>query len=93
MKRAKTETLPGVPNGKIIKEISDAAEEYENVRDRRMELTEEEKELNDKLVELMRKHKLKAYRDSNYDPPLTVTLSAKDPTIKAKVKRDKAEED
>lgn len=93
MARGKTETLPGVPNGKIIKEISDAAEDFENIRDRRMKLTEDEKESNEKLVEVMKKHKLKAYRDDNYEPALTVALSAKDPTIKAKVRREKAEAD
>lgn len=89
MARGKTETLPGVTDGKIIKEVSDAAEEYENLRDKRMKLTEEESEANDRLVKVMNKHKLKAYRDGNYHPPLTVQLQPKDATIKAKVRREK----
>lgn len=91
MARGKTETLPGVSNGKIIKEISDAAENYENIRDQRMELTKQEVDANDKLVAVMRKHKIRAYRDDNYHPPLTVELAAKDATIKAKVRREKAQ--
>jgi hypothetical protein len=91
MARGKTETLPGVSNGKIIQEVSEAAESYENIRDKRMKLTEQESEANTNLVTVMRKHKLKAYRDDNFDPPLMVELAAKDATIKAKVKREKAE--
>lgn len=93
MARAKNETLPGIPDMKVIKEISDSAEEYENYRDKRMAALTKEIEANAALVGLMKKHKLKEYKDSNYSPPLLVTLAAKDPTTKARVRRGKEEEE
>ena len=89
MARGKTETLPGVTNGKIIKEVSDAAEEYENIRDKRVALLAQEVEANAALVEVMRKHKLTSYRDDGYTPSLTVELKPKYATIRAKVRREK----
>ena len=94
MARAKTAALPGVENGKVIKEISDAAEAYEKIRDRRMDLTEKENEANGLLVTLMKKHKLKIYKDDdNFEPALMVDLTVKDPTERAKVRRDKKEKE
>lgn len=93
MARGKNETLPGIPDMKVIKEISDAAESYETLRDRRMAALTKEVEANAELVTAMRKHKLKAYKDDNYSPPLIVTLAAKDPTTKARVRRGTEEED
>lgn len=90
MARAKTPSLPGVPNGKIIKEVSEAAERYEAIRNSRQQLTEQEVIANGELVSVMKKHKLKVYKDDDYDPPLIVELAAKDPSIKAKVKRERA---
>ncbi len=93
MARGRNETLPGIPDMKVIKEISDAAELYETVRDRRMDQLKKEVEANEELVTVMKKHKLKAYKDDNYSPPLLVTLAAKDPSVRARVRRGKEEED
>ena len=65
-----------------IPAIDQAAEEYADIRDSRMELTKEEVELQEKLKELMEKHKLTSYE---YDGNL-VTISA---DTKVKVKKKK----
>lgn len=44
-----------------IPELDDLATRYTDVRDERMQLTEEEAELNAKLVELLDKHQLPEY--------------------------------
>lgn len=88
--KGKTAALPGVEDGRVVKEISDAAAEYEKIRDRRMKLTEEESEANERLVKAMKKHRRKVYKDAdNYEPALVVNLTVKDPTERAKVNRDK----
>lgn len=59
---------------KSIKEVNDAAEAYVDARDRRMKLTEKEKEAKDALIGVMLKQKLHVYRDDEANPPLVVTL-------------------
>ena len=89
MAKQKNGSLPGIENGKIIKEVSEAAEAYENARDKRMKLTEKEVEAQDYLAEVMKKHKLKAYRDDDYEPPLICFIQeSKD---KVKVRRGKTD--
>ena len=84
----KQEALPGVA-GKKIKELSEAMEAYEEIKNTRIALSNKEIEANEKVVELMHKHKVKVYRDDDYEPSLIGELAAKDPTIKAKVYREK----
>lgn len=89
-KRIKTETLPGIPAQKIIKEVSEAAIAYEEARNRRMKLTEKEVESQEKLIVALIEHEIKgSYRDDSYDPPLIVEWKHSD---KAKVRREKAVE-
>lgn len=60
------------------KEVDLAAEEYVEQRNKRMKLTEKEKDAKTALIAVMKKHKLNVYRDESADPPLTVTLETKD---------------
>lgn len=88
-KRPKQDELPGVERPKI-KEVEDAAEAYEEARDERMKLTEEETEAQVALVEVMKKHKVKVYKRADANPPWIATLTeGKD---KASVKRQKKKE-
>lgn len=70
---ARQKELSGIER-ESIKEIDDAAEAYVTVRDKRMKLTKEEVEKRDGLIEVMRRHRRKVYRDDNASPPLLVTL-------------------
>ncbi len=75
---------------KAIKEVNDAAEQYVEQRDKRMKLTEKEKEAKDALIAVMKKHGLAVYRDDDATPPLTVVLSSSD---QVKVSKVEAEEE
>lgn len=81
--------IPGTEQ-KQIKEVTDAAEVYEAVRDKRMALTEKETAAMATLVEVMTKHKITAYKDSNAVPPLVVVVQPG--KVKAKVSRIKEDE-
>jgi hypothetical protein len=61
MARLKQQYLSDEMKPVKIQEIVDAAEEYEGVRDSRMELTKQEVALQTKLLEVMKKNKLKFY--------------------------------
>ena len=54
------QNLPGF-EGKSIKEVEDAAEDYVEARDSRMAKQKIEKDCHDRLMLLMGKHKLSAY--------------------------------
>ena len=89
MPRAKTARLPGM-EADSIPELSQLAEEYETARDQRLLALGKEVDLGTRLTEMMRQHGLTNYRDSSYDPVLTVSLI---PTKeKIKVKRETDEE-
>jgi hypothetical protein len=82
--------IPGTEQ-RAIKEIDAAAERYVEARDARMELTEKEVELRDRLVDLMRKHKLEVYRDDDAAPPLLVLLIVGKDKVKVRRESDEAE--
>ena len=71
-KRAKQLAMPGT-KGPVFKDLDKAAEDYVEVRNERMELTEREVEARDRLVAAMQKHSLTSYR-VDADPALLVTL-------------------
>ena len=87
---AKQGRLPGM-TPKRIAALEDAAEEYVSVRDERMEKNKEENQANEKLVKLMKKHKLKTYpiEASEESPARVITLEFRDPTERAKVRASK----
>lgn len=89
--KGRTETLPGIPKPHHIAEITNAAIEYESVRDTRIEYLAQEIEANEKLVELMKKHDLTEYRDLSLDPPVVVAFKVSE-KLRAKVTREKMKE-
>jgi uncharacterized protein (DUF2384 family) len=74
-KRVKQGELPGMEK-KHVKEVEEAGEAYEQTRDARMKLTEDESEKLTSLVEVMEKHKLTVYRNDEAVPPMLITLKA-----------------
>lgn len=60
------------------KEVDTAAEEYVAQRNKRMRQSVKEKEAKVALIETMKKHSLKVYKDESVSPPLVITLSNKD---------------
>jgi hypothetical protein len=74
-----------------IKEIDDAAEEYVEVRDRRMALTTEEAKRKETLMNLMKKHKLTDYE---YDSKTVEYIASSKENVKVKTKgSDEEDED
>lgn len=67
-----------------VKEVDAAAEEYVEIRDKRMKLTVEEKERKEKLIAVMQQHKLTFYEDLESDPPLQVWLVNGEVNVKVK---------
>lgn len=82
MTKEKQVEIPGLERPKI-KEIEEAADKYESVRDRRMALTEREVETMAELVAQMHANKVTKYR---LDNDRYVELQ---PTEKAKIKKVK----
>lgn len=75
--------LPGTEDSKI-QELQDAALEYAEIRDQRMELSKQEAPLKEKLLSLMKKNKLKHYHFANVE----ITVVVEEETVKVKVTGD-----
>ena len=60
----KSKELPGMER-KVVKEISDAADKYVDVRDKRIRMLAKEIELKGLLADKMHKHKLAIYGDKD----------------------------
>jgi hypothetical protein len=73
--------LPGMEDAKI-NEIHEAALDYADVRDQRMELTEQESELKANLLKMMHKH----HKDQYVYQNVSVSIVHEDETVKVKVK-------
>ncbi len=87
---AKQERLPGM-TPKRIADLEDAAGEYVQIRDARMEKTAEENKANEKLVKLMKKYKLKTYPiAASTDTPARVITIEKTESERAKVRSAKS---
>ena len=80
--------IPGTTQ-KAVPAIDRAAEDYVDIRDKRMKLTAKEVAAQATLVEAMQKHKLEAYRCTSTDEPLDVTMVTK---TKARVRGPKDED-
>jgi hypothetical protein len=83
-KRGKTTRLPGMEDAEI-EALEDAAKEYANVRDDRMNLTREESSLKETLLELMKKHKKEVYRHDGVE----VKIVHEEETVRVKILKDK----
>jgi hypothetical protein len=80
----KQKSLPGMEDRKI-EELHAAAEDYAEVRDKRMDLLDEEIEMKASLGKLMHKHGLTKYSHHG----LVVMLVPGEENVKVKVKKDK----
>jgi hypothetical protein len=75
--------LPGMEDREIT-ELKNAAIHYADIRDERMDLTQEEAKLKQHLLALMHKHKKESYE---YDG-ISITVVHEEETVKVKVKRE-----
>lgn len=66
---------------RALEELEAKAEEYASIRDDRMELTQKEVELNDELLDLMKKHKKAEYHHGD----VHCWIKAKDERVKVKI--------
>jgi hypothetical protein len=73
-------TLPGMEDCALA-ELEAKAEEYADIRDRRMNLTEAETQLNEELLALMKKHKKAEYHHGE----LHCWVKATDEKVKVKI--------
>lgn len=81
MVRAKQAELKGMERPSFP-DIDKAAEEYVEVRDERMLLTEQEVMKKQTLLRLCREHKVKVYKSDVHDPPLIVTVEKGEYSVK-----------
>ena len=72
--------LPGMED-RALAALEAKAEEYADIRDERMQLTEQESELNDELLALMKKHKKAEYHHGE----VHCWVKATDEKVKVKI--------
>jgi hypothetical protein len=80
--------LPGMEDREIT-ELKNAAIQYAGIRNERMELTQQEAELKQRLLALMHKHKKETY---NYNG-ISIEVVHEEETVKVKVKREDKDEE
>ena len=83
-KRGKNKRLPGMEDAEI-EDLEDAAREYANVRDDRMNLTREESSMKEKLLALMKKHKKEKYLHDGVE----IKLVHEEETVKVRIIKEK----
>jgi hypothetical protein len=83
-KQPKQARLKGMEDPKIA-ELEVAAEEYADVRDRRMELTKEEVSTQGELLRLMKKHGKTTYHHEGYD----LKIVAEKEKVRVRIHKDK----
>lgn len=81
MARGKQGELKGLER-QSFPDIDKAAEEYVEVRDQRMLLTEQEVLKKQTLLRICREHKVSTYKNEAHDPPLIVTVEKGDYSVK-----------
>lgn len=82
--RPRQQPLPGMENA-ALKDLQDAAHDYADVRDERIELNQREADLKDKLMKLMKKHNKKDYVHAEVE----IHLIPEGETVKVKIHKDK----
>ena len=82
-KKRKNPRLPGMEDAEI-EELEDAAREYANLRDDRMNLLNSEVEMKEKLLDLMKRHKKEKYVHDGVE----IKITHEKETIKVKIKKD-----
>lgn len=81
------EQLPGVENA-AIKAIEDAAMDYAEGRDARMEATKKEVELKQRIIDAMHSAKKTEYKRGDIEVKLTVEKEK----VRVRVKKDESED-
>ncbi len=71
-----------------IKEIRDAAEDYQDLKEKRMALTDKEVPAKERLLKLMKKHELKACSVDGY----LISVEVEKETVKVKRKAGKKDD-
>ena len=89
MARSKTGALPGMER-KTIKEIEQLADEYAELRDKRMGVLKKEVEAKAKLIDAMKRNDQEVYEFEEDGETVTVTLKSEE---KVKVKRGQHEDE
>ena len=84
--KPKQQDLPGMADRKIP-ELHKAAEEYADVRDRRMELTKEEVAAKEEVLKQMRSHKKEVYKFDDVE----IKVVHEKESVKVRVKKDAEE--
>lgn len=87
-KIARQKNLPGMTDRKI-QGIENAALRYVEVRDARMELSQQEIKEKGLLMDLLHKHKIKKYKRGNIDIELVVEKEK----VRVRVKNDSSDDD
>lgn len=87
-KKPKDVALPGMEDS-AIKPIEDAANEYVDVRDERMQLTESEVALKEKLLKLMHQHGKTVYKRGDIE----IRVVPADETVKVRIRKAKEEDE
>ena len=85
---ARTGTLPGIEDATDA-DLSKYAEKYVEQRDERMHILKKEIELKEQVIGIMRKLRLKTYRDDEIN--LTITMESKT-TVKVRIGGDDDDE-
>jgi len=80
--RPRQEDLPGTED-RAIKPLEQAAAEYADIRDQRMELNESEAQLKANLLKLMKKHGKTVYHRDG----ITITVVSEEESVKVRVKK------
>lgn len=87
MARPKQQDLPEMGN-RQLKDLSDAAYDYASIRDKRMELSQDEHRLKEKLLSLMKKHKMKEYVYEDVE----IKVVAEEETVRVRIRKQKEED-
>lgn len=85
-KKATQKLLPGVEAPEIIQEITDAAMGYHDLIEQRKEIQKRERKAKLELLQEMKTHKLKKYRDP--EAGLMVELEQEEPKLHVSFKTD-----
>lgn len=87
MARPKQKDLPGMSDRKLT-DLSDAAYDYAKIRDERMDLSQQESQLKQRLLTLMKKHKMKEYVYEDVE----IRVVAEEETVRVRIRKAKEEE-
>ena len=86
---AKQAELTGMEGNRKLQDLHDAAEDYVEIRDKRMKLTPEEVEAKAKVLALMHRHNKQNYKFNG----LEITVIPGEEKVKVRIKSEDGEEE